>query len=198
MLMQGQFIQVEEIEGGIYDVIFDRKDEDINKFDQAALEELRDAVSHLNKVSGLKGVLFSSRKELFIAGADITEFIQMFSSSEEDIYQHIHKHHEIFNGIEDLSCPTVVAINGTAVGGGFELCLAVDYRVMSTTARVGLPEVKLGINPGWGGTVRLPRLLVLIMPMNGFAAARRKKQKTLLKKGQSMQSSNQTNLERVL
>ena len=53
MLMQGQFIQVEEIEGGIYDVIFDRKDEDINKFDQAALEELRDAVSHLNKVSGL-------------------------------------------------------------------------------------------------------------------------------------------------
>lgn len=159
MLMQGQFIQIEEIEDGIYDVIFDRADEDINKFDQAALEELSDAVEQLNKVSGLKGVLFSSRKALFIAGADITEFIQMFSSSEEDICHYILKHHDIFNGIEDLPCPTVVAINGTAVGGGFELCLAADYRVMSTAARVGLPEVKLGINPGWGGTVRLPRLI---------------------------------------
>ena len=80
--MQGQFIQVKEIEGGIYDVIFDRKDEDINKFDQAALEELSEAVDALNFVSNLKGVLFSSRKDLFIVGADITEFIQMFSSSE--------------------------------------------------------------------------------------------------------------------
>ncbi len=183
MLMQGQFIQVEEIEGGIYDVIFDRKDEDINKFDQAALEELRDAVSHLNKVSGLKGVLFSSRKELFIAGADITEFIQMFSSSEEDIYQHIHKHHEIFNGIEDLSCPTVVAINGTAVGGGFELCLAVDYRVMSTTARVGLPEVKLGINPGWGGTVRLPRLIGIDNANEWICGGAEKKAEDAFKEG---------------
>ena len=62
ILMQGQFIQVEEIEGGIYDVIFDRKDEDINKFDQAALEELSEAVDALNFVSNLKGVLYKSRR----------------------------------------------------------------------------------------------------------------------------------------
>lgn len=182
-MMQGQFIQVEEIEGGIYDVIFDRKDEDINKFDQAALEELSEAVDALNFVSNLKGVLFSSRKDLFIVGADITEFIQMFSSSEEDIYKHIHKHHEIFNGIEDLPCPTVVAINGIAVGGGFELCLAADYRVMSTVARVGLPEVKLGINPGWGGTVRLPRLIGIDNANEWICGGAEKKAEDAFKEG---------------
>lgn len=159
MLMQGQFIQVEAVEDGIYEVIFDRKDDAINKFDQAALDELRDAVTTLEKTGGLKGVFFSSRKDTFIVGADITEFLQMFSHSEEDIYKHILSVHDIFNGIEDLPCPTVAAINGIAVGGGFELCLAADYRVMAPTAKVGLPEVKLGIYPGWGGTVRLPRLI---------------------------------------
>lgn len=159
MLMQGQFIQVEAVEDGIYEVIFDRKDEAINKFDQAALDELRDAVTKLEKTDDLKGVFFSSRKETFIVGADITEFLQMFSHSEEDIYKHILTVHEIFNGIEDLPCPTVAAINGIAVGGGLELCLSADYRIMTPSAKIGLPEVKLGIYPGWGGTVRLPRLI---------------------------------------
>lgn len=159
MLMQGQFIQVESVEDGIYEVIFDRKDEAINKFDQAALDELREAVTTLGKTDGLKGAFFSSRKETFIVGADITEFLQMFSHSEEDIYKHILSVHEIFNGIEDLPCPTVAAINGIAVGGGLEVCLAADYRIMASKAKIGLPEVKLGIYPGWGGTVRLPRLI---------------------------------------
>ena len=55
--------------------------------------------------------------------------------------------------------PTVAAINGVALGGGFELCLAADYRVLADDGKVGLPEVKLGIFPGFGGTVRLPRLI---------------------------------------
>jgi 3-hydroxyacyl-CoA dehydrogenase/enoyl-CoA hydratase/3-hydroxybutyryl-CoA epimerase/enoyl-CoA isomerase len=65
---------------------------------------------------------------------------------------------QIFNGFEDLPFPTVAAINGIALGGGFEMCLVCDYRVASTAAKVGLPEVKLGIFPGFGGTVRLPRV----------------------------------------
>src|SRR5690606_20128958 len=67
----------------------------------------------------------------------------------------------LFSDLEDLPMPTAVAINGMALGGGFELCLAADLRVMSETARVGFPEVKLGLFPGYGGTVRLPRLVGL-------------------------------------
>ena len=67
--------------------------------------------------------------------------------------------HQTFNDLEDLEIPSVAAINGAALGGGFEYCLAHTYRVMSTAAKVGLPETKLGIFPGWGGTIRLSRLI---------------------------------------
>ena len=63
--------------------------------------------------------------------------------------------HDVFNSFEDLDIPKVAAINGTALGGGFEMCLVCDYRVMSEQAQV-LPEIKLGIYPGFGGSVRLP------------------------------------------
>jgi 3-hydroxyacyl-CoA dehydrogenase / enoyl-CoA hydratase / 3-hydroxybutyryl-CoA epimerase / enoyl-CoA isomerase len=66
---------------------------------------------------------------------------------------------QTFSGFEDLPYPTVAAINGFALGGGFEIALAMDYRVAGSKAQVGLPETKLGIIPGWGGTVRLPRLI---------------------------------------
>ncbi|MCC3862559.1 fatty acid oxidation complex subunit alpha FadB [Pseudemcibacter aquimaris] len=159
MLPQGQFIQVKDAGNDIYEIVFDRKDDKINKFDQAALEELRDTVAAVAKIEGIKGAVFTSAKDTFIVGADITEFIQMFSHTEEEVYDHILKHHDYFNAVEDLPCPTVTAINGIAVGGGMELCLATDYRIMTPDAKIGLPEVKLGLNPGWGGTVRLPRLI---------------------------------------
>lgn len=159
MLMQGQSICVQPVEGGIFEVVFDLQDESVNKFDQATLGELREAASLLATQTDIKGVLFSSAKSEFVVGADITEFSQMFSYPEEQVEAAIIDMNSIFNAIEDLPCPTVVAINGIAFGGGFELCLSVDYRVMADRAKVGLPEVKLGINPGWGGTVRLPRLI---------------------------------------
>ena len=159
MLMQGQFIQVKLIEPGIFTVEFDRKGDVINKFDQATLAELKQAITTLEQTEGLQGVVFSSAKDSFIVGADITEFMQLFSHSQDDIYQHVLEHNALFNAIEDLPCPTVAAINGIALGGGFEICLATDFRVMADSAKVGLPEVKLGINPGWGGTFRLPRLI---------------------------------------
>ena len=88
-------------------------------------------------------MFFSSRKSTFIVGADITEFLEMFSHSEEDISKHMLILHDIFNSVEDLPCPTVAAINGISVGGGLEFCLATDYRIMVPTAKIGLPEVKL-------------------------------------------------------
>lgn len=183
MLMEGQFIQIKVVEEGIFEVVFDRKNESINKFDQATLDELQQAVSQLESVQELRGVVFSSTKDTFIVGADITEFTQMFAHSEEEVYQHILKINDIFNAIEDLPCPTVVAINGIALGGGFELCLSADYRVMASTAKVGLPEVKLGINPGWGGTVRLPRLIGIDNANEWICGGSEKRADAALKEG---------------
>ncbi len=183
MLMQGQFIRVQTVEEGIYEVVFDRENEAINKFDQATLLELKQAVTKLGETGNLKGVFFSSAKEAFIVGADITEFTQMFSHSEEEIYQHILELDDIFNAIEDLPCPTVTAINGLALGGGFELCLSTDYRVMADSAQVGLPEVKLGINPGWGGTFRLPRLIGVDNANEWICSGSQKKADAALQEG---------------
>lgn len=159
MLMEGQAVRAQALEGGIYEVVFDLVGESVNKFSQMALEELSAAVEALKQVDDLRGVLFSSAKDSFIVGADITEFNQLFDHSEEQIIGFLERAHSIFNGIEDLPVPSVVAINGLALGGGFELCLSADYRVMASDAKIGLPEVKLGIFPGWGGSVRLPRLI---------------------------------------
>jgi 3-hydroxyacyl-CoA dehydrogenase/enoyl-CoA hydratase/3-hydroxybutyryl-CoA epimerase/enoyl-CoA isomerase len=84
---------------------------------------------------------------------------------------------------EDLPVPTVAAINGIALGGGFEMCLACDYRVMSTAAKVGLPEVKLGIFPGFGGTVRLPRVIGVDNAVEWIAAGSEKRPDAALKDG---------------
>jgi len=159
MLYQGQSIRVDSVEEGIFDLVFDNQNESINKLDQATLAELREAVARISATEGLKGVLFSSAKSCFIVGADIKEFYQMFSHDEESLAAALLEMNQIFNSIEDLPCPTVTAINGVALGGGCELCLSTDYRVMAEGAKIGLPEVKLGIYPGWGGTVRLPRLI---------------------------------------
>ncbi|MFN3785935.1 MAG: fatty acid oxidation complex subunit alpha FadB, partial [Thiothrix sp.] len=131
----------------------------MNKLNQVTLAELNDLIAHLATRNDLQGILISSAKDVFIVGADVTEFPFMFSAAEAEIAEYIQTINVLFNQLEDLPVPSVVAINGTALGGGFELALAADYRVAATTATVGLPEVKLGIHPGWGGSVRLPRLI---------------------------------------
>ena len=109
------------------------------------MAELREAITRLGNEQGVKGLLLTSAKESFIVGADITEFSQMFSHSEDDIVAALLDLNGMINQLEDLPFPTVVAINGMALGGGFEVSLACDYRVAASTAKVGLPEVKLGI-----------------------------------------------------
>ena len=91
--------------------------------------------------------------------------------------------HEIFNSFEDLDLPKVAAINGMALGGGFEMCLVCDYRVMSEAAQVGLPEIKLGIYPGFGGSVRLSRLIGIDNAVEWMAMATPKKPAAALKDG---------------
>ncbi len=158
MIYQGKGITVEALQNGAAELIFDLQGESVNKFDQATLRELAEATKAI-AASDAKGVLVSSAKDSFIVGADITEFLEWFDKDEEGIISDILAANDIFSAFEDLAMPTVVAINGMALGGGFEMCLAADYRVMSTKAKVGLPEVKLGIFPGFGGTVRLSRVI---------------------------------------
>ncbi len=159
MNYQGNAIQVSEIEPGLVKMTFDLQGSSVNKFSASVLDELAEALDRLEASSELKGLLIESGKKAFIVGADITEFLHQFSKSESEVADLSRLPNRLFSRLEDLHCPTVVAINGEALGGGFEFCLACDYRIMSKQAKVGLPEVKLGIMPGWGGTIRLPRLI---------------------------------------
>ncbi|MGH8529628.1 MAG: fatty acid oxidation complex subunit alpha FadB [Nevskiales bacterium] len=158
MIYSGKSITCQRLDDGIAELKFDRQGDAINKFDAQTVGELKAAGEALAK-SGAKGLLVTSGKDGFIVGADITEFGKTFQSSEDEVANWLFGSNQVFNAIEDLPFPSVTAINGVALGGGFEMCMATDYRVMSVSAQVGQPEVKLGILPGFGGTVRLPRLI---------------------------------------
>jgi len=159
MIYEGKAITVTMIEGGIAELKFDLQGDSVNKFNRVTLEDLKASVAAIQGNSDVKGVLVTSGKDVFIVGADITEFGEAFKQSEEEIAAWGLEANQIFSAIEDLPVPTLTAINGIALGGGFEMCLSTDLRVMSDKAKVGLPEVKLGLMPGFGGTVRLPRVI---------------------------------------
>jgi len=143
----------------VLNLVFDSQTDTLNVFNRLALAELDEAISVAEGLTDIKGLILSSGKSGFIAGADITEFLGYFSSADEELGGMLHHVNSLFNRLEDLPFPTVACINGEAQGGGLEVCLACDFRVATPAARLGLPEVKLGIMPGWGGTVRLPRLI---------------------------------------
>lgn len=158
LAFSGRCIQLRRLASGVAEMCFDRQGDAVNKFDARALDELREAASKLTLMAP-RGLVVSSAKAAFIVGADITEFHRLFMKAETEIAAWLADVNGIFSAIEDLPFPTVTAINGFALGGGFEMALATDYRVMSTGAKVGFPEVKLGIIPGFGGIVRFPRLV---------------------------------------
>lgn len=159
MIYQGNAVQVNRLEQGFAELILDAKESKANILHKAALEELRAAVDALKAQPDIKGLVIGSTKDSFILGADITEFSAMFSLPEDQLQAALNFPHAIFNDIEDLPYPTVTAINGDALGGGLELALSTDWRVMASSAKAGLPEVNLGIIPGIGGCVRLSRLI---------------------------------------
>lgn len=158
MIFQGKSLQVDRLPSGIARLDFDLKDSSVNKFNRLTLEELRTAIAELAG-SGVIGLVLSSSKPAFIVGADITEFPAMFNESGERLLQWLEESNALFSTIEDLPFPTVTALDGMALGGGFELAVSTDFRIGTERAVVGFPEVKLGILPGFGGTVRLPRLI---------------------------------------
>ncbi|MFI2810255.1 MULTISPECIES: fatty acid oxidation complex subunit alpha FadB [Microbulbifer] len=175
MLFKGKALTVQMLDNGIAELNFNLEGESVNKFNRQTVGELSEALDAIEAADGLKGVLLTSGKGVFIVGADITEFGGAFSAGPEGIADLMNKNNENFNRLEDLGVPTVVAINGFALGGGFEVCLACDYRVMGDQGKVGLPEVKLGLIPGWGGTVRLPRVVGVDVAAEWIAAGKEQK-----------------------
>ena len=151
--------QVDQRPDGVVVLSFDRADESVNTFGQEVLLELDSLLERLALDPPRALVLRSAKQKGFIAGADIREFAEF--DRKGTIGDSIRRGQQTFQRLAELPCPTVSAIHGFCMGGGTEISLACRYRVASNdpSTRIGLPEVKLGIYPGWGGSVRLPRLV---------------------------------------
>ncbi|GAB2685377.1 fatty acid oxidation complex subunit alpha FadB [Aliiglaciecola aliphaticivorans] len=158
MIFEGKSLCAKLLDNGLAELVFDAQGS-VNKFDQQTVSELDQATQALASNGNIQGLLVRSAKSTFIVGADITEFTGLFDMPQEKILDWVAQTSQVFDRFEDLPFPTVAAINGFALGGGCEMTLVCDLRVADTTASIGLPEVKLGLMPGFGGTVRLPRLI---------------------------------------
>jgi 3-hydroxyacyl-CoA dehydrogenase/enoyl-CoA hydratase/3-hydroxybutyryl-CoA epimerase len=154
-----QHWQAELRPDGVLVLSLDRADASVNALSQEVLFELGEIVERLG-IEPPKAVVFRSAKPSgFIAGADIREFQQF--DAKGTVNDAIFRGQQVFQRVAELPCPTAVAIHGFCMGGGTELSLACRYRAASNdpSTRIGLPEVNLGIFPGWGGSVRLPKLV---------------------------------------
>src|SRR5690349_22464836 len=151
--------QLEGRADGVVVATLDREGQSVNALSQDMLIELGQLLERL-AIDPPKGVVFRSGKASgFVAGADIREFQQF--DADGSVADALFRGQDVFRKLAELPCPTIAAIHGFCMGGGTELALACRYRVASNdpSTRIGLPEVKLGIYPGWGGSVRLPRLV---------------------------------------
>ncbi len=161
---------------------FGRQDASVNTINDEVLDELNILLQDVAKRDDLKGLVIHSVKEKgFIAGADVKTFTEL--SDSKKLVEFLRKGQTVFSRLEALPIPTVAMIDGFCMGGGLELALACTYRIASDSkdTRLGLPEVLLGIHPGWGGTVRLPKLIggfnalsQVILTGSGIAAKRAK------------------------
>jgi 3-hydroxyacyl-CoA dehydrogenase/enoyl-CoA hydratase/3-hydroxybutyryl-CoA epimerase len=148
---------------GIMTVWFDAPGKSVNTITWQMLQDLREVVSAVERDKP-RGVIFASTKpDCFIAGGDLFDIRKLATGDPEMTTKFLSDGQALWNRIEKLPCPTAVAINGDCLGGGFELALACTWRVAADdgSINIGLPEVKIGILPGWGGTTRLPRLIGL-------------------------------------
>ncbi|MDA1013521.1 MAG: 3-hydroxyacyl-CoA dehydrogenase NAD-binding domain-containing protein [Planctomycetota bacterium] len=159
---------VDELGDGIMRVTINREDRPVNSLSRQSLEELSRLITRINSDSSLNGVLFISGKPgNFIAGADVTELKDL---QDQDAARNISQFGQsVFQALEDLTVPTVALISGACLGGGLEFAMSCRYRIAADDSKtlLALPEVQLGLIPGWGGTIRLPKLIGFLnaMPM---------------------------------
>lgn len=130
----------------------------LNALNKATIEELHEAFETLEDNENIKVILLTgSGEKAFVAGADISEFANFSVNEGSSLAREGQE--MLFNFIEKLSIPVIAAINGFALGGGLELAMSCHFRIASDNAKMGLPEVSLGVIPGYGGTQRLPQLV---------------------------------------
>jgi enoyl-CoA hydratase len=150
-----KYLQVEQSDG-IAVVTINRPDKR-NALNSATITEIRSAFQMLREDHGVRGVILTGAGDkAFIAGADVAELSRMTPLSGVEVSR---AGQDTLRSIETMPVPVIAAINGFALGGGLEIALACHIRIASENARLGLPEVKLGIIPGYGGTFRLPRVV---------------------------------------
>lgn len=142
---------------GIYTIAVNRPDK-LNALNKTVIEELSKAIDEVLNNDKIKAAIITgSGPKSFVAGADISEFLSLDSNAGKAFAQ---KGQEtVFNKIENSPKPILAAVNGFALGGGCELAMACHFRLASTNAKFGQPEVNLGLIPGYGGTQRLTQLV---------------------------------------
>ena len=146
-----------EKENGISTIIINRPTK-LNALNKATIEELHHAFDAENKDKSTRAIIITgSGEKAFVAGADISEFAHF--SVEEGGKLAAQGQKLLFDFVENLSTPVIAAVNGFALGGGLELAMSAHFRIASDNAKMGLPEVTLGVIPGYGGTQRLPQLV---------------------------------------
>ncbi|MCY0874183.1 MAG: enoyl-CoA hydratase-related protein [Acidianus infernus] len=144
-----------KIENGIGWIILNRPDK-LNAINLKMLEELEEVTKNFEENNDVKVIIFTGNGKAFSAGADISQFKELNSIS---AWNFAKKGRKVMDYIESISKPTIAMINGYALGGGLELALACDFRIAAEEASLGLPEINLGIYPGFGGTQRLVRAI---------------------------------------
>jgi enoyl-CoA hydratase len=145
------------IENKIATVVINRPTK-LNALNIDTINDLHKAIKVLGKNKEVQVIILTgSGEKAFVAGADISEFAHF--TIDEGTQLAFQGQELLFNYIENLKTPVIAAVNGFALGGGLELAMACHFRVASDNAKMGLPEVSLGVIPGYGGTQRLPQLI---------------------------------------
>ena len=167
-----QHWKIETDPSGITWLHLDKAESNTNVLSTAILNEFSAILDGLEKKLPRAVVILSDKANGFVAGADVKEFTTF--ESEDAALHAIRRAHSIFNRLESLSCPTIALIHGFCLGGGMELALACRYRIADNDAKtkLGLPEVRLGIHPGFGGSLRSIRLLGVLSAMDMMLTGR--------------------------
>jgi enoyl-CoA hydratase len=150
-------VSIQELEKHIFLLTVERPQK-LNALNRQTIEDLHNALFLLEPDNNVRVLIITgSGEKAFVAGADIAEFSEF--SAEEGTRLAKKGQKDLFDLIEGFSKPIIAAINGFALGGGLELAMACHFRLASENAKMGLPEVSLGLIPGYGGTQRLPQLV---------------------------------------
>jgi len=182
MIYSGITLTLNKDTFGIAELQFIRQDSQANKLDRQTLNEIRHAISYLKQESDVCGLIMSSARSVFMDSLFCTE-LPLCNMDKRTLIVSLLRTHSLFSSIEKLPFPTVAVINGEALGGGFEIALACDFRVLSDEASVGFPDINFGVHPVLGGTVRFSRLVGIKKSLEWILSGKAQCAKTALLDG---------------